>query len=116
MEEIRYCTGVDLIECSVKAAMGDLIDIKSFGEPHGYYAYYAVHSNKNGVLDLIEINTDIENNNIIDKHIIRKPGDEIKAFTGANTTLGILLMKFDSMEQMLYLMDNSEEWINVKLK
>ena len=47
---------------------------------------------------------------------IKEKGDEIKAFTGANTTLGILIMRFDSMEQMLDMMDNSEKWIKIKLK
>ena len=34
----------------------------------------------------------------------------------ANTTLGILIMKFDSLEQMLHMMDHSDEWIQVVLK
>jgi hypothetical protein len=52
----------------------------------------------------------------VENHILRQPGDRIFAFTGANTTLGILLMKFESMEQMLHMMDHSEEWIRVVLK
>ena len=59
---------------------------------------------------------EVEKNNIVENHLIKNPGDEIKAFTGANTTLGILLMKFDSLEQMLHMMDHSEEWIKVILK
>ena len=34
----------------------------------------------------------------------------------ANTTLGILLMEFASMEEMLARMDHSEEWIRIILK
>lgn len=112
---IKYATGVDLVECSVKSAMGEKIEC-DFGEPSGYYAYYAVHSLEDGILDKIEIDENVEKNNIIENHILKKHGDEIKAFTGANTTLGILLMKFDSMEQMLDMMDNSQKWINIKLK
>lgn len=113
---IRYATGVDLVECSVKAAMGEPIDTSSFGEPSGYYAYYAVHSLFDGVLDHIAIDENVLKNYIVENHIIRQPGDEIHAFTGANTTLGILVMRFDSMEQMLHMMDHSEEWIQVVLK
>ena len=113
---IRYATGVDLVECSVKAAIGEPINRTAFGEPSGFYAYYAVHSYKDGVLERIHINHEVEKNNIVENHIIKHPGDEIKAFTGANTTLGILLMKFDSMEQMLHMMDHSDEWIKVELK
>ena len=113
---IKYATGVDLVECSVKAAMGESIHISSFGQPSGFYSYYAVHSYQDGILDHIDISSEVGEKHIIENHIIKHPGDEIKAFTGANTTLGILLMRFDSMEQMLHMMDHSEEWIKVVLK
>ena len=113
---INYATGVDLVEYSVRAAMGEKINVTQFGKPSGYYAYYAVHSLEDGILDRIEISEEVLKNHIIENHILRSSGDEIKAFTGANTTLGILLMKFDSMEQMLDMMDDSEKWIKVILK
>lgn len=113
---IRYATGVDLVEYSVKAAMGENIDTAIFGAPSGYWAYYAVHSLEDGILDHVAIDENVVNNNIVENHILKQPGDEIRAFTGANTTLGILLMRFDSMEQMLHMMDHSEEWIRVVLK
>lgn len=109
---IKYATGVDLIEFSVKAAMGEKIEIKRCAEGSGYYAYYAVHSLKDGVLDEIKI-ADEAKDKIIENHIVKNKGDEVKAFTGANTTLGILIMKFESMEEMLDMMDNSEKWINI---
>ena len=113
---IRYATGVDLVECSVKAAMGEAIDCQNFGQPKGFYSYYAVHSYTDGVLEQIRISPEVENEHIIENHIICKPGDQVKAFAGANTTLGILLMRFDSMEQMLHMMDHSDEWIEIVLK
>lgn len=113
---IEYATGVDLVKCSVLAAMGKKIDCDSFGDPSGYFAYYAVHSLKDGILDTVKIEEAVLENNILENHILKKSGDEIKAFTGANTTLGILLMKFEDMEQMLDMMDHSEKWIEVILK
>lgn len=113
---IRYATGVDLVECAVKAAMNEAIDVSSFGAGHGYWSYYAVHSTEDGILERVEIDPSVEKANIVENHILKKPGDAISAFTGANTTLGILLMRFDSMEQMLHMMDHSEEWIRVFLK
>ncbi len=115
-EIIKYETGIDLAECSVKAAMGETIGNISLIEPTGFWAYYAVHSLKDGVLKFIDIDSEVQEKNIVENHILAKPGDEVHAFTGANTTLGILLMKFDSMEEMLDMMDNSEKWIKVCLK
>ena len=113
---IKYATGVDLVEYSVRGAMGEIINAPENVIPSGYWAYYAVHSLKDGILDRLEFADGIEEKHIVENHIIKKPGDEIKAFTGANTTLGCLLMKFDSMEQMLDMMDHSEKWIKVVLK
>ena len=113
---IQYATGVDLVECSIRAAMGEKIDCNSFGSPSGYYAYYAVHSLRDGILDRIEIDAQVKKSQIIENHILKRSGDEIKAFTGANTTLGCLLMRFDDMDQMLHMMDFSEEWLKVVLK
>ena len=113
---IKYATGVDLVECSVKAAIGEAINIDlESKKPSGFYSYYAVHSLYNGILDQVEISAQGKSH-IIENHITKHQGDEIKAFTGANTTLGCLIMRFDNMDQMLDMMDNSSKWINVKLK
>lgn len=112
---IKYATGVDLVEYSVKAAMGEHIEIPRSISGSGYWAYYAVHSLKDGILDRIDIDETVMKENVVENHIIKKNGDSIYAFTGANTTLGILLMRFENMQQMLYMMDHAEEWIKVCL-
>lgn len=113
---IKYAAGVDLVECSVKAAMGEKLAVDPAAPAiHGYYAYYAVHSITGGVLKEVKI-TEEGTRHILENHIIKKPGDEILPFTGANTTLGCLLMRFDSMAQMLEMMDHSEQWIKVILE
>ena len=113
---IKYATGVDLIEYSVKAAMGEEIELIRNATINGYWSYYAVHSLENGILDHIEIAPTVIENNIVENHILKNSGDRISTFTGANTTLGILLMRFDTLEEMLDMMDNSEKWIRVVLK
>ncbi len=109
---IRHATGVDLVECAVKTAMGERIELPERIAPNGFWAYYAVHSLRDGILDSIVISEEAQRM-IVDDHIIKQPGDAVSAFTGANTTLGCLVMRFESMEQMLHMMDHSEEWIRV---
>ncbi len=113
---IKYATGVDLVELSVKASMGEDISNLKMIKPNGFWSYFAVHSQKNGILKEVRIDEKVIKNNIVENHIIKETGDEIKAFTGANTTLGCLLMKFESMNQMINMMENSEKWIEVVLK
>lgn len=114
---IKYATGVDMVEYAVKMAMGEKVAYPSIKETDSkYWAYYAVHSYNNGVLKKIKIRSDVIKNNIVENHIVKKPKDYIESFRGANSTLGILIMKFESMEQMLDMMENSKEWISIILE
>ena len=113
---IKYGTGVDLVECSIKCAMGEKLDNIELKKFKGFYSYYAVHSLKDGILDYVDIKEEVLKNNIVENYITKKSGDEIRAFTGSNATLGCLLMKFNSLDEMLDMMDNSEKWIKIVLK
>lgn len=113
---IKYATGLDLVDYAVRIAAGEEIQFASIQKSEGFWAYYAVHSLKDGILDYVKIKQDVLENNIVENHILKKSGDEVFAFTGSNTTLGILLMKFENETQMLDMMDNSEKWIEVVLK
>lgn len=112
---IKYMTNVDLVEYAIQAALGEEIVLSEVASMKGYWAYYALHSLQSGILDEIIIDADVKQNYLIESHILKRSGDKIEAFTGANTTLGILLMKFESMEQMLEMINNAEQWINIKL-
>lgn len=61
---IKYATGIDLVECAVKAAMGEKIEINDVN-PEGYYAYFAVHSLVDGILKSVEFSEEGK------KHIIK---------------------------------------------
>ena len=113
-QAIRYATGVDLVECSVKAAMGEEIEIPAQIRPKGFWAYYAVHSLQDGILKQVIIDPEVEKNHVAENHLIVKPGDEIHSFVGANSTLGILVMKFDTLEQMLDMIEHADEWIRIE--
>ena len=106
---IKYATGVDLVECSIKSAMGEEIKLRAHA-PEGYYSYFSLHSKKEGILKDIMIDKSI---NIIENHINTKEGEKVKSYTGANTTLGCLIIKFKSMEEMLYKIDHFEEWQSI---
>ena len=115
-EVIRYSCGLDLIEYSVRGAMGENITVESLREPQGFYSYYVVHSIMDGVLDHVEINPEVRRKHVIEEHILSRPGENVYAFTGANRGIETLLMKFENMDQMQYMTEHSEEWVNVVLR
>lgn len=112
---IRYATGVDLVEYAVKGAMGETLRLPENTSMNGFWSYFAVHSLQNGILDEIEIREDCKSK-IVENHLICKPGNTVQKFIGANSTLGCFVMKFDSLEEMLDLMDHPDKWIHVKLR
>ena len=114
-EVIRYATGTDLAEYAVKAAAGDPFEIPHSMNINGCWAYYAVHSKREGILDKIEILPEAERY-IVENHIVKRPGDHIQPFFGANTALGCLIMKFDRSEQMFEMIENADQWIKVRLR
>lgn len=113
-QAIRHATGVDLVECSVKAAMGEQIEIPEKVQPKGCWAYYAVHSLRDGILKQVVIDPEVKAQHIVENHLIAKPDDEIHSFIGANSTLGILIMKFETLDQMLEMIEHSDRWIRVE--
>lgn len=110
---IKYATGIDMIEYTIKSAMGLEINKLSMKKPVGYWSYYAIHSSKQGRLKKIEISDGALKDNIVETHLNYKIGDNVPAFRGSNGCIGILIMKFKTMEEMLDMMDNSSKWINV---
>ena len=50
---------------------------------------------------------------MVESHLTIKEGDKVYPFIGANSTLGIFLMKFDSIEQMLDLIEH-DDWIQIE--
>lgn len=113
---IKYATGIDMIDLTIKAALGEDCSNIRMTEPSGFWSYFSIHSSQPGILKDIKIDEKVKMNNIVESHMNYKCGDRIPAFTGANGSIGILIMKFKSMDEMLNMMDNSCKWIKVIVK
>lgn len=109
----KYATGVDMVEYTIKAAMGeDCSDLKMI-EPKGYWANYMIHSQKTGILTEVKIDKDFEQNNLVEFNMHYQKNDHVDSFTGSNGTLGTMILKFSSESEMLEKMDNMEKWVQV---
>jgi len=109
----KYATGVDMVEYTIKAAMGmDCSDLKLV-EPSGFYSCYMVHSGNAGILKEIWIDDIFKKNNLLEFDMFFKSGDKIEAFTGSNGTLGTMILKFSSEQEMIEKMDNMQNWVRV---
>jgi len=113
-EVIKYATGVDLVKYTVDAALGlDCSDLH-MKEVEGYYASYMLHSIEEGMVKEIWYSDEIKEN-IIEETLFVKSGDRVKKFDGSNHTLGTMIMKFNSQDEMLEKMDNMEKYLKVSI-
>lgn len=110
---IQYATGVNLVEYTIKAAMGEDCSDLEMVEPVGYWSNYMIHSQEEGILKDIWIDEEFKNKNIVEFDMLVNIGDRIEAFTGSNGTLGTLILKFESEAEMLEKMDNMHKWVKV---
>ena len=114
-EVIKYATGVDLVKYTVDAALGMDCSSLSMVDTKDYYSSYILHALNDGVVENIWY-SDVIKNNIVEENIFIKIGDKVKKFNGSHTTLGTMIMKFDSKEEMLEKMDNMEKYLKVIIK
>lgn len=112
----KYATGVDMVEYTIKAAMGEDCSSLQMVEPTGYWSCYMINSKSEGILDKVIIDTNFVDNNIVEYDMIFKEGDKIPSFTGSNGTLGTMILKFSSMDEMLEKMDNIERYVKVLVR
>lgn len=112
-EVTKYATGVDMIEYTIKAAMGiDCSDLKQV-DVDGFWSTYMVHSNKAGRFVRVDIGEEYKKNNLVEFETGFRPGDEVIAFSGSNGAMGTMISRFSSYEEMMEKTYNFEKYVNV---
>lgn len=111
-EVIRHATGTDLTRYTVDAALGFPCTGLAMEICQGYWSSYMVHALEDGIFKEVKISERIKPK-IIETNIFIKPGERVEKYLGSNGTLGTMILKFDSMAEMLDMMDNMERDIIV---
>ena len=112
---IREASGVDLAKCTVQAALG--LDLgEDLSKPiTKYVSSYVVHSLKNGIYEGTEISDAIKDDIILFKDLT-DVGAPVERFDNAALGTGAMLIKYDSIDEMVRRMDNMEEYIRVRTR
>lgn len=113
---IRYLTGVDSVLFAVQSAVGNISNWDFNYQQNGFYGYFALHVRQSGILKGIHIDNDIKLKHILEMHLIKSIGEHVDVFSGANKSIGILIMRFDSQKQMLDMCDHPEKWLEIKVE
>ena len=113
-EFIAHAMQVNMVRYTVDAALGlDCSDME-MKDVKGFYSYYVVHALQNGTMKNIWYSDEIKKN-IIEESIYINIGESVKKFNGSDSTVGILMMKFSSQDEMLKKMDNMNQYIQVEI-
>lgn len=108
-------TGQSLIQNEIKKALGMSIDNIVSPEYDGVWCNYILHSSREGRLVSVEIEESFKKAYVKDIGLIVKPGDHIVPFTGANTSLGTLFLRFNSREELQKALYNEAQWLKITL-
>lgn len=109
-------TGQSLIRAEICKALSLPIGEIKAPEYDGVWCNYILHSSVEGTLESIDIIPDFEQKYVKDKGFIVNKGDSIVPFTGANTSLGTLFLKFENREELADSLANQKEWLKINLK
>ena len=114
-EMLKFACGQDLIANNIRVALGEKPVPMADPVYDGTWAEVVVHSNKTGEFQGLEIADDFEGE-VIQLDLWAKPGDRVSEFTGANQTIGTLVLKFSSHEKAEADLLNVRDWVHVKVK
>ena len=112
---IEYCTGFNFMDRALKTSLGEPVDeIQKGNKVSDFVSYLILHSPKDGVLKKYILNPELEKH-LIEKHIYVHNGEKVESFLGANAAIGVLILKYESREEMNKIVDNFDKLYKVSV-
>ncbi len=114
-EMLRYTTGVNLIRSAVRAALGE--PVEDPGEPvyTGNWSYVALHSYESGVFQGLDISPEARAA-LVEEDLWVHPGERVEAFSGANKTIGTLVMNWPDRAARDAGMADLDRWLKIRVE
>lgn len=114
-EMLRYATGVDLITNAVRAAVGEeVVDVEQ--KPYnGAWAEVVLHSDKDGKFQELSVDTSAVNAKVVETDLWVQPGDQVRAFKGANDAIGTLVLNFVTEAELVSALKHVADWVRIKV-
>ncbi len=113
---IQYATGVDMVEYTIKAAMGEDCSSLTMADTVGVWSNYMILSVKSGIFKGLWFDEDFKKNNLLEVHCTCNEGEKVHAYQNTSHSLGTILFKADSIEKMLEITQNIERYYSVEVE
>ena len=112
-ELIRLSTGADMITAVTRYVVGDGFEVPCARQPEGYWAEIILHSPVAGRFRSLWLHPDLRPY-VVEEDLWVRPGDAVRAFKGANDTIGTLILHFPERKLMEEVVAHQDAWIQVK--
>lgn len=111
---LQHASGFNFIDANLDAYLG--LDFKEQEvRKEGFVSHLIPHSKAQGTLDSLVINPELASK-IIERHDAILPGEQVNTFIGSNAAISILIIRYNSAEEMDYYVSHCEEMCQVTLK
>lgn len=114
-EVLRLATGQDIIRASVQAALGFPIDDLHMPEYSGHWGLVVLHCDKERQFKCVDYDKCLSRK-IAEEDLWVKPGDTVHAFTGANQSIGTLVLHCQSHDQLASILRNYSQLVHVQIE
>lgn len=113
---IKYATGVDLVKYTIMAYMGEDCSELSMAETSGCFSNYMIYSTESGKFKQLWFDKDFKEKNLLDVYCTAKEGEPIHAYQNTSHSLGTIIFKAESLEQMVEITNNMEKYYKVEVE
>lgn len=113
-EMLQYAMGVDLISNTVRAAMGDEVVNVEQRPCNVYWVEVILHADKEGIFVGLEISREVACY-VVETDLWIQKGDRVSVFNGANDTIGTMIVRFFSVDQLNERITSVNQWVRINV-
>lgn len=112
---IQYATGVDLVSYTIMAAVGEDCSSLAMAETKGCFSNYMILSTVSGSFKKIWFDENFRKNNLLEVHCTYEIGDKVTAYQNTEHSLGTILFKTDTLDEMIEITSNMDKYYRVEI-
>ena len=113
---IQYATGVDLVRYTILGALGEDCGDLRMAETRGVWSNYMIMSRRAGRFKRLRFDERFEKNNLLDVYCTCRPGEEVRPYRNTTDSMGTILFRADSVEEMIRITDDMDAVYQVEVE
>ena len=113
---IQYATGVDLVRWTILGALGEDCSGLQMAETKGVFSNYMIMSHRAGRFKGIRFEENFEKHNLLDVYCTHKPGDPVTPYRNTTDSMGTILFRADTVEEMIRITSDMDAVYRVEVE